>query len=214
MPLQNNLLALLFTIPLLVQSFEGVISFEIQSEQQNGELELLLSKKGIRAEFKGKPAFTVLMTRDGTSAFELNAKTKTYREVDLQDQRRLSASIGKLEKFEVEKLGREKILNIACHHFKLKSSKRTIEVWAAESLADSTLLARVADIGVIIGISPNAIETMQKENLNGFPLKVILTESSGVARIEAKMIQRKSFKSSLFEVPKSYREEGNHSEKQ
>ncbi len=216
MQLCSNLfiLFLFFAAPAPTQSFEGVISFHIQSEQQNGELELLLSQKGIRAEFKGKPAFTMLITRDGTNAFELNSKTKTYREVDLQDQRRLSASVGKLEKFEVEKFDKEKILNVACHHFKLKSPKRTIEVWAAESLVDSTVLARVADIGVIIGISPNAIEAMQKENLNGFPLKLIVTEPSGVARIEAKSIQRKSFKSSLFEVPKSYREEGNHSEKQ
>ncbi|MFQ3607133.1 MAG: DUF4412 domain-containing protein [Chloroherpetonaceae bacterium] len=195
---------LLSTMSVVAQSFEGAISFHIQSEQQNGELELLISQKGIRAEFKGKPAFTVLMTCDGTNAVELNSKTKTYREIDLQDQRRLSASVGKLEKFEVEKFGKEKILNVACHHFKLKSPKRTIEVWAAESLVDSTVLARVGDVGVLIGISPNAIEAMQKENLNGFPLKVVVTEAAGIARIEVKQMVRKSLKSSLFEVPKSY----------
>ncbi len=194
----------LFGTPVLAQSFEGAISFQIQSEQQNGELKLLLSPKGIRAEFKGNPAFTMLMTRDGTSTVELNPKTKTYREVDLQDQRQLAASAGKLEKFEVEKLGEDMMLNVACHHFKLKSPKRTIEIWTAKSLVDSTVLARVADVGALIGISPNAIDAMQKANLNGFPLKVIVTEAAGIARIEAKRIVRKSLKSALFEVPKSY----------
>jgi hypothetical protein len=58
---------------------------------------------------------------------------------------------------------------------------------------------------------------MQKENLNGFPLKVLATETSGnaridakfVAKLEAKRIVRKSLKSSLFEVPKFYQKEEN-----
>ncbi|MGQ9806316.1 MAG: DUF4412 domain-containing protein [Chlorobiales bacterium] len=206
MPLRSNLLALLLlcTAPLVAQSFEGVISFQIQSDQKSGELELLLSPKGIRAEFKGQSDITMLMSHDSADAVELNVKTRTYREIDLQEQRRLSASIGKLEKFEVEKFGKEKVLNVACHHFKLKSPKRTIEVWAAESLVDSSVLARVGDVGVLIGISPNAIEVMEKEHLNGFPLKVIATDPSGSARIEAKRMTRKSFKASLFEVPKSF----------
>lgn len=206
MPLRSNLLALLLlcTAPLGAQSFEGVISFQIQSDQKSGELELLFSPKGMRAEFKGQNDITMLMSHDSANAVELNVKTKTYREIDLQDQRRLSASAGKLEKFEVEKWGKEKVLNVMCHHFKLKSPKRTIEIWAAESLVDSSTLARLTDVGALIGISPNAVEAMQKENLNGFPLKVIATEPSGSARIEAKRITRKSLKASLFEVPKSF----------
>ncbi|MFN3562324.1 MAG: DUF4412 domain-containing protein, partial [Chloroherpetonaceae bacterium] len=95
---------------------------------------------------------------------------------------------------------------VMCHHFMLKSAKRTIEVWTAESLVDSTTLTRLADAGALIGISPNAVEVMQKENLNGFPLKVIASEPTGSARIEAKRITRKSFKPSFFEVPKSFRD--------
>lgn len=209
MPLQSNLLSLflLWAAPMLAQSFEGAMFFQVQSDQQSDELELQLSPKGIRAEFKGQNGTVMLMRYDNADAFALNTKTKTYREIDLQEQRRLSASIGKLEKFEVEKFGKEKVLNVACHHFKLKSPKRTIEVWAAESLVDSSVLARVGDVGVLIGISTNAIEVMEKEHLNGFPLKVIAEGSSGSARIEAKRIVRKEFKSSLFEVPKSYRKE-------
>jgi len=215
MRLRNRLLITLLCCAssLLAQSFEGAITFQIYSDKQQGELELLLSPKGIRAEVKGQNTFTMLIKRDGTDAIELNPKTKTYRDIDLQEQRRLSASIGKLEKFEVEKFGKEPVLNVMCHHFKLKSAKRTLEVWAAESLVDSTLLARLADVGALIGLSSNAVEVMQKENLNGFPLKVIANEPAGNARIEAKQIVRKSFKSSLFDVPKSYRKEENHSEK-
>lgn len=206
MPLRSNLLTLLllFATSLMAQPFEGAIFFQIQSDQQNAELELLLSPKGIRAEFKGQKHITMLMLHNATDAIELNAKTKTYREIDVQEQRRLSASMGKLEKFEIEKFNKEKFLNVNCHHFKLKSARRTIEIWAAESLVDSTVLARVVDVGAIIGISPNAVEVMQKENLNGFPLKVIVTESAGSMFIEAKRIVKKSFKASLFEVPKSY----------
>lgn len=209
MPLRNKLLvAFLFASSHLVaQSFEGAITFQIQSDQQNGELELLLSPKGIRVEFKGKSPLVIVMPRDSADAYQLNAKTKTYRDIELQEQRRLSASIGKLEKFEAEKFGKEKFLNETCHRFTLKSAKRSLEIWAAESLTDSITLSRLIDAGALIGISPNAVEAMQKEKLSGLPLKVIASEPSGVARIEAKRIQRKSFKAALFEVPKSYRKE-------
>ncbi|MFN3345937.1 MAG: DUF4412 domain-containing protein [Chloroherpetonaceae bacterium] len=208
MPLRINLLFVwLCFVPLLqAQVFEGAITLQVQSDQQNGTLELWLSPKGIRADFKGTSAFTIVLPRDSANAYRLDTKAKTFREIDLQEQRRLSASIGKLEKFEVEKFGKEKILNVMCHHFMLKSAKRTIEVWTAESLVDSTTLTRLADAGALIGISPNAVEVMQKENLNGFPLKVIASEPTGSARIEAKRITRKSFKPSFFEVPKSFRD--------
>jgi hypothetical protein len=216
MRLRNKLLFLFLfaAASLTAQSFEGAITFQIHSAQQQGELELLLSPKGIRVEFKGQNNFVMLIKRDATDAIQLNPKTKTYRDIDLQEQRRLSASVGKLEKFEVEKLGKELVLNVVCHHFKLKSAKRTLEIWAAESLVDSTHLTRLIDVGTLVGISPNAIEVMQKENLNGLPLKVIVTEPSGSAQVEAKRIVRKSFKSSLFEVEKSYRKEENNAEMQ
>jgi hypothetical protein len=200
------LLWLCFAPLLRAQAFEGAITLQVQSDQQNGELELLLSPKGIRADFKGTSAFTIVLPRDSTTAYRLDTKTKTYREIDLQEQRRLSSSIGKLEKFEVEKFGKEKILNVICHHFMLKSAKRTIEVWTAESLVDSTTLTQLADVGALIGISPNAVEAMQKENLNGLPLKIIVAERAASTRIEVKRITRKSFKSSFFEVPKSFQD--------
>ncbi len=216
MPLHNKLLffILFSATSLFAQKFEGAITFQFHSPQQQGELELLLSPKGIRAEFKGQNSIAILLKRDATDAIQLNPKTKTYRDIDLQEQRRLSASMGKLEKFEVEKLGKELVLNVMCHHFKLKSAKRTLEIWAAESLVDSTHLARLVEAGALVGISPNAVEVMQRENLNGLPLKVITTEPSGSARVEAKRIERKSFKSSLFEVEKSYRREENNAEMQ
>jgi len=195
------------TALLTTQTFEGSITFQVHSAQQQGELVLMLSPKGIRVEFKGQDSLTMLIRRNATGAIQLNPKTKTYRDIDLQEQRRLSASIGKLEKFEVEKFGKEWVLNVMCHHFKLKSAKRTLEIWTAESLVDSTHLHRLVDVGALIGISPNAIEVIQRENLNGLPLKVIVTEPSGSVRVEAKRIERKSFKSSLFDVPKSYKKE-------
>ncbi len=195
------------TALLTTQTFEGSITFQVHSAQQQGELVLMLSPKGIRVEFKGQDSLTMLIRRNATGAIQLNPKTKTYRDIDLQEQRRLSASIGKLEKFEVEKFGKEWVLNVMCHHFKLKSAKRTLEIWTAESLVDSTHLHRLVDVGALIGISPNAIEVIQRENLNGLPLKVIVTEPSGSMRVEAKRIERKSFKSSLFDVPKSYKKE-------
>ncbi len=195
------------TALLTTQTFEGSITFQVHSAQQQGELVLMLSPKGIRVEFKGQDSLTMLIRRNATGAIQLNPKTKTYRDIDLQEQRRFSASIGKLEKFEVEKFGKEWVLNVMCHHFKLKSAKRTLEIWTAESLVDSTHLHRLVDVGALIGISPNAIEVIQRENLNGLPLKVIVTEPSGSVRVEAKRIERKSFKSSLFDVPKSYKKE-------
>ncbi|MCS6988547.1 MAG: DUF4412 domain-containing protein [Chloroherpetonaceae bacterium] len=204
---------LLFSASALAQrGFEGEIVYDVQSERQSGTLTLFLSPKGIRAEFKGQSAFTIIVPRDSLVAYRLNDKAKTYQELDLAEQKRLSASLGKLETFNAERAGDETLLGATCRRFKLKSPKREIEVWTATSLVDSVMLARLADAGALVGLSPNAMETMRKERLDGLPLKIVATEEATSIRVEAKQLKRKPLKASLFELPKSHRAEDNSSE--
>lgn len=213
MRLRNSLAfaALFVCAPLFAQRFEGEILYDVQSSRENGTLVVMISPKGLRAEFKGQSSFIVLIPRDSLNAYRLTNDDR-YEEIDLGEQKRLSASLGKLEKFSAGKLGQERLLAVECQRVKLKSPKREAEVWTAATLVDSLTLAQLIDAGALVGLSPNAMDAMRKEGLAGLPLKIVSIEAGDSIRIEAKRLSRKSLKASLFALPKSRRVEADSRE--
>jgi hypothetical protein len=214
MRLQNNILqlfgylavALFLSCPITLAqtNFSGEILLSVQSPQFNGNVSLSLSPNGIRADFSEKPSFSVLIPPTGVVAYRLNPSDKTYLEVDLAEQKRLARALAKLEKFELQKFDADTLLGYKCFHFMLKSSRRTVEVWSTPSLVDSSLISQLNDAGALFGLNSAVIDIMERENVTGFPMKVISVEPSGRVDMRVASVKRKTLKPSLFDLPKSY----------
>lgn len=186
--------------------FSGEVFLNVQSSQLNGNITLFISPRGLRADFPEKSLGSILVPSSSPVAFRINSTAKTYTEIDLREQKRLSGALAKLEKFELKQFQDDTLLGYRCFHFLLKSSQRTIELWTSPMLMGSSSISRLNDAAALFGLNGSVIELMQKETIAGFPMRVVAVEPSGNFEMRVSSVKPKVLKSALFELPKSYRE--------
>jgi hypothetical protein len=203
---------LFLLLPLLVQSpiFQGEITLAVTSSQYTGNIQLWIAPKGIRADLKRGNESSSVLLQNG-NAYQLNHSAKQYSDIDLAEQKRMSLSLGKLEKMSFEKLADESVLGYPCKHFTLNSAAQRFELWTTDALLDTASLAQITDAGGLIGLNATVYETMSQQGVAGFPLKIISTRDAQGAlkeelRVEATRVSKRAVKSSLLTLPKNYKE--------
>jgi hypothetical protein len=206
----KNLKAFLFCLSLIfcvqyqlqAQDFEGVIYYEIpeMKNQGMGEMPYMIKDSRARIEFgEGKEKGAMLFLSDESKVVFLMDAMKGYMTIDLDETAEMNESV---ETSEITKTGETKtIAGKNCEVWRITSEEDEVEACMAQGLGKFMMpRSPMAQKN-----TPEWVKEVMEEGT--MPLEVVeIGDNENNLQMRATRIEEKSLESSLFEIPKGYKD--------
>jgi len=213
---RSALVLLLTALPALAQ-FEGVLEMKMTMADKDGagagggNMKVSLGKPGARSEMTmqmQQMSMTMVMLFKNDSpdtVYRINDAGKTYTEINLAKMRQMAGQVQDTQKYDVKKLGEEKILGYNTQHVLVTHGDSTTEMWTAKDFLDYDTYSRLqARPGGRMGGEAMS-KALKDAGAEGMPLKSIMTSPDGAkVTMEVVKADKQSLPASTFEIPASY----------
>lgn len=206
-----TLLASFLSLSLMGQTFEGVISGEYYSAENDSRMEIEwylasgnVALKMIMDSEKGR-YITTFIARQESQQMDVLSKTpqgtKLHHPIPLKEVKS-SENFPAKSSFEVRQQGESKTISgRSCKKIVAESPESKTIAWLAKTI--NFPFYQYADYFK----SDYNLALLSQLSINGFPLQSVTTSNRGliIESWEAKAIQKKSLSPSVFEVPADYK---------
>lgn len=201
------LVASLTAAPAFAGGFEGTIEMTMTTPQGDGKMTVSVGKSGVRSDTQmtaqGMPVeMSVLMKANQKNvAYLINAKQKSYAEIDLVEARKMAADQD--TKWTAKKIGKEKLLGYSTVHAEVSNDKGlSMEVWTTKDLnIDPSVLEAMG------GNSPSdstMMKALKSAGADGFMVKMVSTGKGGGTTLQVTKVEKKSVPAATFEIPAGF----------
>jgi hypothetical protein len=215
--LTRSLLALLLTALPAFAQFEGVLEMKMTMADKDGgsagggNIKVAVGKPGARSEMTmqmPQMSMTMVMLFKNDSpdtVYRINDAGKNYTEINLAKMRQMAGQVQDNERYDVKKLGEEKILGYKTQHVLVKHGDSTTEMWNAKDFLDYDTYNRLqARQGGRMG-GEGMAKALKDAGVDGMPLKSIMTSPDGSkVTMEVVKADKQSLPASTFEIPAGY----------
>lgn len=204
-------LFLICTGVLFAKFEEGTIHFKLKTSQAEGTMELKASPEAsrtrldIKAEQGIKMQLDFLMRhKEPNLVYQMNPGSKSYSVLDLSKMPQGSGDTDP-KKIKVKKLGEEKVLGYKTSHVMVETPDQTSELWITKDIDLYETLTNIMKANPSGGEQVAIFKALEKEGLQGFPLKSITQAGEEKILLEVTKIDAGKLPKNTFEIPKDYK---------
>jgi|YNPMSStandDraft_2_1061718.scaffolds.fasta_scaffold13006_2 hypothetical protein len=189
--------------------FEGEIQMKIMAADGGGTMTMFISPNAIKTEMNlsaemMKMQMASLMKMDNPNIiYIINDKSKSYSEIDLKEMEKMAQGMMPTKaKYQVQKLGKEKILGYDCDHILVSDTDSEMELWVTKDLLDYATFKKFNQSPQADGLE----KAMKEAGVLGMPLKQIANKGTAQeSKMEVVKINKAKLPPSTFEIPKGYK---------
>lgn len=197
-----------FNFPASAQ-FEGEIQMKVTAAEGGGTMSMLIGKNAVKTQMdisaeKMKTQMTSLMKLENPNIIYLiNEKSKSYSEIDLKEMEKMAQGMmPPKEKYNVQKLGKEKVLGYDCDHVLISDADDETEMWIAKGIIDYETFRKFNQNPQASGLE----KALKEAGVLGMPLKQISNKGTAQeTKMEVVKINKSKLPASTFEIPSGYK---------
>ncbi len=194
-------------------AFTGIIDMDLTMPNGKSDIIYFFGTNAQRMDMTSQldkipePLRTTVITRKSTpdEAILINHQAGTFSRVNLQTAVENATFIDFDSDYRIEKAGKAMISGYTCEHIRLFSSTEKIEMWLTRDIGNFETFRLLQSQNP--RLSNTILSTrLAEEGIDGFPVKIIQENESGVMTMQIAALQPAPIESTEFDIPPGYNE--------